>query len=211
MPSVKLCRFETCQTFRVPIFAVVTKTFGAERAFDAYRLFVKTKVFKLEIVATFRVPTLAVVVRMLVVVRAFDADILPVTVKLVSPGSPVIVTTSKLAVEETFRVVEFTNGIVRVSKLKIVLFVFDENPAATILVVVKVLLTVRFARFETCQTFRVPTLAVVAKTLVAVRAFEAYRLFRRTNEFKFEMVATFRVPTLAVVARRFVVVTAFAA
>ena len=46
----------------------------------------------------------------------------------------------------------------------------------------------------------VPTFAVVAKTLVVVTAFAAYRLFD-----------TFRVSTFAVVANRFVVVTAFAA
>ena len=89
--------------------------------------------------------------------------------------------------------------------MKIVLFVFDENPAATMLVVVRVLLTVRLARLETCQTFRVPTFAVVAKRFVA------YRSFVRTNEFKFEIVATFRVPTLAVVAKTFVAVSAFEA
>ena len=60
-------------------------------------------------------------------------------------------------------------------------------------------------------TFRVPTLAVVAKTLVAVRAFEAYRLLTRTSEFRFEIVATFRVPTLAVVAKTFVAVRALEA
>ena len=86
-------------------------------------MFTRISEFKFEIVATFRVPTFAVVV------RAFEADILPVTVKLVS------VTTPKLAVEATFRVVEFINGIVRVSKLKIVLFVLDEKPDAIILVV----------------------------------------------------------------------------
>ena len=89
------------------------------------------------------------------------------------PGSPVSVTVSRLAVLVTFRVVEFTKGIVRVSKLKTVLAELDVNPAATMLVVVKVLLTVRLARLETCPTFRVPTFAVVAKTFVAVRAFEA--------------------------------------
>ena len=82
------------------------------------------------------------------------------------PGSPVSVTMSRFAVLLTFRVVEFTNGIVRELKLKTVLVALDVNPAATILVVVKVLLTVRLARLETCQTFRVPTLAVVATRFV---------------------------------------------
>jgi hypothetical protein len=52
---------------------------------------------------------------------------------------------------------------------------------------------------------------VFAKRLVVVTEFAAYRLFKRTSEFRFEIVATLRVATLAVVARRFVVVTAFAA
>ena len=84
------------------------------------------------------------------------------------------VTVSRLAVLDTFRVVEFTNGIVRVSKLKTVLAELDVNPAATILVVVTVLLTTRFARFETWKTFSVPTLAVVAKTFVVERALDIY-------------------------------------
>lgn len=67
--------------------------------------------------------------------RVFDANILPVTVKLVSPGSPVIATTSKFAVDDTFRVVKFANGIVSVSKLKTVLVVFDVKPAVTMFVV----------------------------------------------------------------------------
>jgi hypothetical protein len=49
VPRVKLWRFETCQTFRVPTFAAVTKTLGAERAFEAYRLFLRTKELRLEI------------------------------------------------------------------------------------------------------------------------------------------------------------------
>jgi hypothetical protein len=56
------------------------------------------------------------------------------------------VTTSKLAVLATFRVVEFTNGIVRVSKLNTVVVAFEVKPADTILVVVTVLVTVRFVK-----------------------------------------------------------------
>ena len=89
------------------------------------------------------------------------------------PGSPVRVTVSRFAVLVTFKVVEFTKGIVTVLKLKTVLVVFDVNPAATMFVVVRVLLTVRLARLETCQTFRVPTFEVVAKTFGAVKAFDA--------------------------------------
>ena len=61
---------------------------------------------------------------------------LPVTFKLVSPGSPVIVTTSKFDVDATLRVVEYTNGIVRVSELKMVLVTFDVIPAVNRFVVV---------------------------------------------------------------------------
>ena len=68
-------------------------------------------------------------------------------------------TDARFEVEDTFRVVEFTNGIVRVSKLKTVLVELDVKPAATMLVVVTVLLTMRFARLLTVMTFRVPTLA----------------------------------------------------
>jgi hypothetical protein len=49
---------------------------------------------------------------------------------------------------------------------------------------------------------------LLTKTFVVERAFAAYRLFKRTSEFKFEIEETFRVPTLAVVAKTFVVVTA---
>jgi hypothetical protein len=59
-------------------------------------------------------------------------------------------------------------------------------------------------------------LAIVAtfpttKRFVVETAFEAYRLFRRTNELRFEIVATFRVPTLAVVAKRLVLEREFGA
>jgi hypothetical protein len=60
----------------------------------------------------------------------------PVTFRLVRPGSPVIVTTSKLDVDATLRVVEYTNGIVRVSELKMVLVTFDVIPAVNRFVVV---------------------------------------------------------------------------
>ena len=52
---------------------------------------------------------------------------------------------------------------------------------------------------------------VFAKRLVVVTEFAAYRLFRRTNEFKFEIVTTLRVATLAVVAKTVVVWRAFEA
>ena len=42
-------------------------------------------------------------------------------------------------------------------------------------------------------------------TFVVEREFEAYRLFKRTNEFKFEIVETLRVPTFAVVEKTLVV------
>jgi hypothetical protein len=71
-----------------------------------------------------------------VVVNAFDTNAFPVTFKLVNPGSPVIVTTSKFDVDATFRVVEYTNGIVSVSELKTVLVTFDVIPAVNRFVVV---------------------------------------------------------------------------
>ena len=60
----------------------------------------------------------------------------PVANKVVSPGSPDIVTTSRFDVDATFRVVELMNGIVSVSKLNTVLVAFDVKPAVTIFVVV---------------------------------------------------------------------------
>jgi hypothetical protein len=131
----------------------------------------------LEIEITFSVPTFAVVANRFVVVTAFETNKLPVTVKLV------IVTTSKLDVLATLSVVEFTNGIVSVSKLNTVLVAFEVKPDDTILVVVR----------------------VFANTFVVEREFEAVRLLPITNEFRLEIEITFRVPTLAVVATRFVV------
>jgi hypothetical protein len=61
----------------------------------------------------------------------------------------------------------------------------------------------RVDRFETCQTFRVPTFAVVENKLVVVTAFAAYRLFPSERLDRFETCQTFRVPTFAVVAERF--------
>jgi hypothetical protein len=54
----------------------------------------------------------------------------------VSPGSPVSVTVSRFDVDATFRVVEYTNGIVRVSELNTVLVTFDVIPAVNKSVVV---------------------------------------------------------------------------
>jgi hypothetical protein len=68
---------------------LLTNTFVVERAFGAYRLFVKTKVFKFEIVATFRVPTLAVVAKTFVVVTALEMYALPVTCKFEVGFAPV--------------------------------------------------------------------------------------------------------------------------
>jgi hypothetical protein len=90
----------------------------------------------------------------------------------------------------TFSVVEFTNGIVRVSKLNTVLVEFEVKPAVTRFVVVIVLLTVRLAKLETRQTFIVPTLAVVANRFVV-------------KESRLEIEITFRVEMLAVVPNRF--------
>jgi hypothetical protein len=53
-------------------------------------------------------------------------------------------------------------------------------------------------KFEIVKTFRVPTLAAVAKRLVLEREFGAYKLLVRTKVFKFEIVKTFRDPMLAV-------------
>jgi hypothetical protein len=50
----------------------------------------------------------------------------------VDPGTDNVKT---FAVEYVFRVVQYTNGIVNVEKLKIVLDTFDVNPAHTIFVV----------------------------------------------------------------------------
>jgi hypothetical protein len=67
----------------------------------------------------------------------------------------------------------------------------------------------RLDKFETFQTFSVPTFAVVAKTLVVVMAFAAYKLLVNERLDRFETCQTFRVPTFAVVAKTLVVVTAF--
>ena len=83
------------------------------------------------------------------------------------------------AVEATFSVVEFTNGIVRVSKLKVVFVAFEVNPAQVTLVVVsalgayRLLVRTNVFKFEIVATFRVPTLDVVAKTFVVLSAFGA--------------------------------------
>jgi hypothetical protein len=83
-----------------------------------------------------------------VVVRALDTNKLPVTAKLVSPGSPVIVTTSKLAVLATFRVVEFTNGIVRVLKKNVVFVKLARIEPGTV-----TSFTTRFAKLLVVETF----------------------------------------------------------
>ena len=66
-------------------------------------------------------------------------------------------------------------------------------------------------KFEIVATFRVPTLAVVAKRFMVDRALGAYRLLVRTKVFKFEIEKAFMVPKLAVVAKRFVVTKEFGA
>jgi hypothetical protein len=52
-------------------------------------------------------------------------------------------------------------------------------------------------------------LSLVAKTLVVVTAFDAYRLFPSERLDRFETCQTLRFPTFAVVAKTFVVVTEF--
>jgi len=79
-----------------------------------------------------------------VVVTAFDTYRFPVTYSVVDPDEPVSVAICKLLVDETFRVVLYTNGIVNVSKLKFVFVVVDVNPEAIILVVVTVFDTYKF-------------------------------------------------------------------
>ena len=70
----------------------------------------------------------------------------------------------------------------------------------------KLLVTTRVERFETCQTFRVPTFAVVAKTFVVVTALEAYRL-----PVTFRVVTPVVPVSVSVAAKRFVVVSALEA
>jgi hypothetical protein len=82
------------------------------------------------------VVTVTLVVKTFVVVSAFDAYTFPDTNTVVSPGSPVSVTVSRLDVDETFNVVELMNGIVSVSKLKTVLAALDVIPAVYRFVVV---------------------------------------------------------------------------
>ena len=79
----------------------------------------------------------------LVVVRALDAYTLPVTFRVVAPVVPV-------------SVVVFANTFVVV----------------TAFAAYRLLVNERVERFETCQTFRVPTFAVTAKTFVVVKAFD---------------------------------------
>jgi hypothetical protein len=49
---------------------------------------------------------------------------------------PISVTTCKFDVDETLRVVELIKGIVKVSKLKVIIDAFDVKPAVYIFVVV---------------------------------------------------------------------------
>ena len=76
----------------------------------------------------------------LVDVSVFATDTLFVALIIVANVEP-----TKLDVPETFEVVELMNGTVSVLKLNIVFDAFDVNPAATILVVVKVFETTKFA------------------------------------------------------------------
>ena len=91
-----------------------------------------------------------------------------------------------LAVVETFNVVDEMKGIVSVSKLKTVFVALDVNPAATILVVYKVLAT-----FELPATFRVvmmPTDVILGWAgCETTRATLAWATFpTRFAEFRFE-------------------------
>ena len=62
--------------------------------------------------------------------------------------------------------------------MNVVVVMFDVIPAVNRFVVVtafaayRLLVNERLDKFETCQTFRVPTFAVVAKTFVVVTAFD---------------------------------------
>jgi hypothetical protein len=101
----------------------------------------------------------------------------PVANKVVIPGSPVNVTVSRLDVDATFRVVQETNGIVSVSKLKKVLVALDVIPA-----VYKFVVVTAFDAYRLPVTFRVVapvvpmSVVVFAKTFVVVTAFEMYAL-----------------------------------
>ena len=105
---------------------------------------------------------------------------------------------------ETFRVVEFIKGIVRVSKLKIVFDAFDVNPAATMLVVVRVFDTTRFVNgwtmLEAWMFERV--FPKMRDEGMVPNKFDEFKdeieepfpaMVRATTEFKFEIPKTFRV------------------
>ena len=73
------------------------------------------------------------------------ANVEPTKLDVPETFEVVMKTDPKLDVPETFEVVELMNGTVSVLKLNIVFDAFDVNPAATILVVVKVFETTKFA------------------------------------------------------------------
>ena len=100
--------------------------------------------------------------------------------------------------------------------MKVVDVTFDVIPAVNRFVVVtafaayRLFPSERLDRFETCQTFRVPTFAVVDNKLVVVTAFETYTLpvtLRLVRPVRPAMVCIPVAVTLVV--KTFVVVTAF--
>ena len=78
--------------------------------------------------------------------------------------------------------VEYTKGIVTVSKLNVVLVAFDENPAVMIFVVVMAFDTYRFPVILADAFERV---RVFANTLVVVKEFETATFVRRPTEVMF--------------------------
>ena len=74
------------------MLADAAKMFVVVTEFEAYRLFVSSRVDKFETRQTLMVPTFAVVANTFVVVTAFDAYTLPVTLIPVTPVAGVTTT-----------------------------------------------------------------------------------------------------------------------
>jgi hypothetical protein len=107
----------------------------------------------------------------------FDVDIYPNcgAVDVVQNGFPVVFTSREYhcVITEEFEVVGARYGPCAKTSNEYVTFVAKTFVVVTAFAAYKLLVTTRVERFETCQTFRVPTFAVVTNTFVVVTAFDA--------------------------------------
>jgi hypothetical protein len=119
------------------------------------------------------------------VVSAFEITTFPVTRKVVAPSDPCISTVTRFDVDATLSVVEYTNGIVSVSELKMVLVTLDVIPAVNKLFVVTAF-EAKILPVTLIVLFAFDMVKVFAKRLVVVTAFEMYTLpFTSSVEFGF--------------------------